>query len=341
VKQNLVTKRQNLLDDKGFVIQQGYSNKAVWIYNKEKIRCCPFSIKEWDRYIIFDYKNQSLVTTTYSKLGYLSYFAISYIDLKNKDSNYIETKKLYRANKHNLPLNNKDYSIGWANKKLRIAFSKRALKKRLLIGAPNLEIASIAQKGLIGDFSLFQDPLTESFNLATCFSKKKSSFSLSGKIMPLKVSGLLTLGSQEHTLDPKTTRALMYWQRGRWRYKDSIYWAASTGFVQDEELSFSFGEGLGNKEYATENYFTYNNKIYKLENVDFIKGDNWTIKDNQEKVSLSFSPIVEQTIYKNLLITKSDQNQLYGYFNGTIEVDSKTIEVKDFIGFIDTIYTRN
>ncbi|MFA5513440.1 MAG: DUF2804 domain-containing protein [Sphaerochaetaceae bacterium] len=338
--QNLVTKRQNLLDKSGFVTEQGYSPKPVWFYNKERHRCSALKIKEWDRYLIFDYKNEIVITANYSHLGYLSYFAITYINLKESSLSYIGTKRPSRFTKIDLPLHSDDYSIGWANKRLRIAFSKRDSKRRLLLGAPSLEISGHENRGLIADFTLTQDPQSETFNLVTGSSQKKSSYSLSEKVVPLQVSGLLTLGMDEIEIEPNTTRAFLYWQRGRWRTKTPLYWAGSTGFIEDKELSFSFGLGLGDTS-ATENCLIYDKKLHKLDTIEFIKGTKWVIKENKGRVDLTFEPKVSHTVYKNLRVSKSEQTQLFGHFNGTVKVENKTVTLKNFIGFIDTIYKRN
>ena len=47
-----VTKKQNLLDEKGNLNEPGYSKTEVFHYDRKQIKVAKFKIKEWDYYFV-------------------------------------------------------------------------------------------------------------------------------------------------------------------------------------------------------------------------------------------------------------------------------------------------
>ncbi|MFA6843979.1 MAG: DUF2804 family protein, partial [Bacilli bacterium] len=63
---------------------------------------------------------------------------------------------------------------------------------------------------------------------------------------------------------------------------------------------------------------------------------------------LAFKPIYNRHSSTNALIIKSNQNQVFGVFNGTIkaqymkndEVKEISVEIKDMTGFAERVYNK-
>ena len=112
------------------------------------------------------------------------------------------------------------------------------------------------------------------------------------------------------------------------------------GILSDRELE----EFLDHVEHCQtcfgelEVYFS----IYRtLNNVDE-KGnykylDPWQIKSKDNKIDLTFTPILDRFDNTNLLILKSIQHQVFGTFNGKICVDGIEVEIKDAISFAERV----
>ena len=91
----------------------------------------------------------------------------------------------------------------------------------------------------------------------------------------------------------------------------------------------------------------YDKKAYKLNDVEFIipkdeKGnykylEPWQIKSKDNKIDLTFTPILDRFDNTNLLILKSIQHQVFGTFNGKICVDGIEVEIKDAISFAERV----
>ena len=57
-------------------------------------------------------------------------------------------------------------------------------------------------------------------------------------------------------------------------------------------------------------------------------------------IDLVFHPIIDRYSNTNALIIQSNQHQVFGYFDGTIKVDDKTIELKHLLGFAEMVKNR-
>ena len=56
---------------------------------------------------------------------------------------------------------------------------------------------------------------------------------------------------------------------------------------------------------------------------------------------MDFTPILNRKSKTDVLIICSDQNQVFGYFNGYIILDDNTkIEVKNMLGFAERVFNK-
>jgi hypothetical protein len=103
------------------------------------------------------------------------------------------------------------------------------------------------------------------------------------------------------------------------------------------------GYGFTDRSPASENVLIYENKIHKLDEVQFhIEPNNymapWKFTSNDNRLNLDFQPIVDRNSALNLILLKSIQHQVFGLFNGTVVLDSgKTLELKNFLGFAEDV----
>jgi hypothetical protein len=56
---------------------------------------------------------------------------------------------------------------------------------------------------------------------------------------------------------------------------------------------------------------------------------------------MTFTPLINRSSLTDIKILISDQNQVFGKFNGFLVLnDGKKIEVKDFLGFIERVRNK-
>jgi hypothetical protein len=343
--QHEVTDRQDLLDVRGRIIEEGWARNAVWKYDRRMIKASALRIKEWDYYSVMSHEHRFSVCVTFSDLGFAALFAIAFVDMASGKVSQIDAIQPLSLGKIGLPASSGDHSVAWANRKLRIACSRKEERRRLLVAAPQLQLPD-GRIGIDADLTLVQPPNSESLNIATSWKEKRTAFYLNEKINCLAVSGTVRLGNDLITLGPHESFGVLDWGRGRWTYVNRWYWASASGMLDDVSFGFNLGYGFSDRSCASENAIIYDRRIHKLDEVVFTipptsYTDPWTITSNDNRFEMTFKPIVDRTSDINLLLVKSIQHQVFGYFTGTAVLDDGTkLEIKDFPGFTEDVFNR-
>ena len=141
------------------------------------------------------------------------------------------------------------------------------------------------------------------------------------------------------------------WGRGVWTYSNTWYWGSASGSVEGVPFGFNLGYGFGDTSAATENMLFYNGRAHKLDDVRFnIPGaqrgkerylEPWTFTSSDGRFEMDFKPVIDRFDDTNLLLIRSNQHQVFGYFTGKAVLDDgKVVEVKDFLGFAEKVANR-
>ncbi len=344
--QKEITERQNLLTKSGLLTSDGWSRKPYFNYNKENIKANKFQIKEWDYYAITNQDKGYTISVTLSDLGYSTLASIAYIDYNLKAYSQTDVVKLLPLKHIKLSKSSTDdFYISTNNPKLRVSFIKKNNKRRLLFCAPNLVLPDNSI-GLDVNVELLQSDQMESMNIATSWKKNRKAFYLNEKINCMSVSGIIKRGYDTENIDSSTTFATLDWGRGRWTYKNTWYWSSLSTLIDNKKIGFNLGYGFSDRTNASENVIFYEDKIHKLDKVNFVIPENflekpWIIKDNENKLDLIFFPIVDRIGKFDYKIIKSDQHQVFGKFSGKLVLDNKEIIIiKDQLGFAEKVYNK-
>jgi len=343
--QHEVTGKQPLLDRKGHILEEGWARRPLWKYERERIKSNALRIKEWDYYAIMSHEHNRCFCVTFSDLGFAGLFAIAYVDMATGKVVQTDAIMPLTLGKLGLPPHSGDHSVAWKNSTLRIAYSRREERRRLLFAAPDLLLPD-GRRGLDADITLVQPPDLESLNIATSWEKKRTAFYLNEKVNCMSASGTVRLGDDILELKPHEAYGVLDWGRGRWTYKNRWYWASASGRLEDRKFGLNLGYGFTDRTPASENAIIFDNRIHKLDEVVFsIPKDSylkdWTITDNDGRCSLTFSPTVDRQSHINLLLVKSIQHQVFGYFSGTVVLDDGTkLAIDRFPGFAEDVYNR-
>lgn len=138
---------------------------------------------------------------------------------------------------------------------------------------------------------------------------------------------------------------MLDWGRGVWPYKNIWYWSSASGMVGDKSFGFNLGYGFGDNP-ATENIVFVDGKGHKLDQVKFNFSrknylETWSITSNDNRCQLEFTPILDRNDVVNLLLFKSVQHQVFGYFTGYFILDTgEKITIENLLGFTEEVYNR-
>jgi hypothetical protein len=334
-----------LLDEKGNLVECGYSYSLVKEYSRKAIKANKLRIKEWDYYYIGN-KERGLALTIDDN-SYMNLVSATVFDFRYP--NYMERSVMgfMSLGKGNLPSSSAQGDTTFSSKKVSVKFLHEGNKRHIIV-----LWKGFGKKGeeLKADVYLEETTGGNSMVIATPFDKK-AHFYYNQKINNQKASGYAKLG-EEYLDFNKDSYAVLDWGRGVWTYKNTWYWS-SASFAQDgHTIGWNLGYGFGNTKAASENMLFVDDKAYKLDDVQFIIPTNkhgkdnfispWKMVSKNGDIDLVFTPVIVRHGGGNALIINSIQNQTFGHFSGRFVVDKgqKIIEIKDAPGFAEKVFNR-
>lgn len=334
----------NLLNEKGHLAQAGYSTELVRKYDRTQIKAGKMRIKEWDYYLV--YNSQFAVALTVADNGYMGMLSASVIDFENKKEKTSSIIELLTMGKYHMPQTSKKGDVVVKNNQGKFSFIHEKEKRKLLVEYPKFD----GEKSLKVDLVLEDEP-AENMVIATPFKDKPKAFYYNQKIVGFTAYGRVQYGNQEIIFDKKNTQAILDWGRGVWTYKNTWYWSSMAGTMNGHKIGFNLGYGFGDTSNASENMVFYDGYATKLADIKFEipkdkKGRNdylqpWKVTSADGSLELSFAPIINRHSDINLLILRSNQNQVFGKFSGTIKLkDGQVVEIREMLGFAECVFNK-
>lgn len=333
-----------LLDDNGYVVEAGYSTSLVKTYDRAKIKANKYRIKEWDYYLV--YNDNYGVAFTIDDNSYMGLNSFSFLDFRNKKEITKSFMSFMTKGKTGLPASSKIGDVSVNNKKYKLEFLNDG-EKRVL----TCHIDKFAGKESMDcQIVLTQEP-KDSMVIVTPFKEKKTHFYYNQKIVGFVASGYIKIGDKRIDFEPDKTRGILDWGRGVWTYKNTWYWGAGAGVVDGKEIAFNVGYGFGDTSKASENMVFVDGKAHKLDKVMFNiprdrKGKDdylspWTFSSNDSRFEMNFTPLLNRHSNTDVGIIGSNQNQVFGFFNGKILLDDGNIlELKNFLAFAEKVINK-
>ena len=195
-----------LLDNKGNLIEAGYSFDLVREYSRKQIKGLKTRIKEWDYYFISD--GEYGVALTIDDNSYMGMASISVLDFKNKKEWTKSHIRWLTFGEIVFPSSSKDGDVFMESKKYSMFFGNKNGKRHLICQMKNL--------GKGKDFEcdiVMENTLDKSMVIATPF-KKKRHFYYNQKINLLKGRGHFSFGEIRHQFKNDLTLGVLDWGRG-------------------------------------------------------------------------------------------------------------------------------
>ena len=330
-----------LLDEKGNLSEAGYAFSLVKEYDRQKIKGLKSRIKEWDYYFIND--DEYGVALTIDDNSYMGLVSVSILDFENNREWTKSYMRWFTNGSTQFPSSTDDGDIFLENKKYSMFFQNRNGKRRLVCHMKNI----VKGKDFTCDIAL-EKTTDKTMVIATPFDKPKH-FYYNQKINLMAVGGYAKVGEKMYDFNTNSF-AVLDWGRGVWTYKNTWYWASLSAVSRGKRVGFNLGYGFGNTSEATENMVFIDDESHKLNNVRFDipidkKGRDdylkpWKFRSDDGSINLNFTPIVNRHAKMNLLFLSSNQNQVFGKFEGYIMVDEKRIYIDNLVGFAEKVSNK-
>lgn len=327
-----------LLDGRGRLIESGYHTSLIKTYEKKYVRNKRFRLKEWDYYYVGN--DDYGIALTVADNGYMWILSATLLDFKSKNE-YAKTKMGIPIRRFKMPQTSATGDIIIKKGNWDMAFKHEGKLRHLEVEIKNF-------KGNIPlQVDLYLEPMVEDSMVIVTPFEKQTKFYYNQKINLLRSSGVVQLG--EEIFDFNDCFGVLDWGRGSWTYHNIWYWSSMSGLSKGHYLGFNLGYGFGDNSKATENMLFYDKKTYKLNDVmfnipktqdtyDYL--EPWIINSKDKMIDLTFTPVYDRTSYSSALIIKSDQHQVFGYFNGTFTINKEIITIEDMFGFAERVENK-
>ncbi len=341
--QHKITDKKPLLDSKGHLTEAGYATSLVLEYDRNMIKASKSRIKEWDYYYIGNSHFGVALTIADN-----SYMGLDSISLLNFDEKWEITKspmQVFTYGKKALPSTSVSGDVKTSGKGYYIAFKNLGDKRILSFKMENFK----DNKTIEGSVTL-SCPQTESMVIVTPFAEDKKAFYYNQKINCMPASGKVSFDGKEYIFAEDESFGVLDWGRGVWTYENTWYWGSASGTVGGVPFGFNIGCGFGDTSAASENMLFFNGKAHKLSRIKFNipkkdgKDDfmsKWTFISDDMRFEMDFEPVLLRASKTDVKVICSDQNQVFGKFNGRVTLDDGTIlQIKDFFGFAEKVHNK-
>ena len=332
-----------LLDGRGNLSEPGYATALLKTYDRKTIKAPKLRIKEWDYYLITN--DRFGVALTIDDNGYMGLLSASVLDFENRTETTVSPMFWLPFGKTGFPASSSAGDVKKTLKNASGSFEHTDGGRRLRFHIDRFRDG----ESFDCDILLTDEP-KDSMVIATPFPKR-GRFYYNQKIIGMRASGYFSVGSARTELDPGCTFGLLDWGRGVWTYKNTWYWSAAQGEADGHTVGFNLGYGFGDTSAASENMLFVDGIAHKLGRVDFgipKKPDgaddllsSWHFTDDEGRVDMIFTPILDRASKTDVLVICSDQHQVFGRFSGVVRLDDgREIRLNRFLGFAEKVFNK-
>ncbi len=339
-----LTQRGPLHAADGRLVEAGYATSLIKTYDRSRIKAPRFRIKEWDYYLVAN--DSFCLALTVADNGYMGLDSISWIDLDAGTHSTQSRTTAFPMGKRGLPPTSENGRVGAQGKQYRMDFKVENGQRHLFghmydFGGPD--------QPLLFDIVLTQ-PSQDSIVMVTPFRGRPRAFYYNQKIPLMPAEGRVVISGQEHLFSPASSFGTLDWGRGVWTYRNTWYWSSASGIVGGHRFALNLSYGFGDTSNATENMLFVDGTGYKLEHVVFdipMKDGRedylspWHIRDDQGRVDLVFTPILDRAAKMDFILLGSDQHQVFGRFSGVVKpTPAMELHVDGLTGFAEKVYNK-
>lgn len=327
---NEITKKQQLLDKKGNLINPGYARHMLYDYNKKFAKRPPYSLKEWDFYQI--HFGHCVLQMTIGHVSYCADASATIIDLDTGMRQSVSNTKMFPSRKRKkMPLNPEENNVVTVYKpKFHMRFETTDKERRLSLSVTDKFGVQTEINVILTNCSTDKEKMV----IATPFAKPKRWY-LNYKENCFVANGHCNINGMKYEIS--NGFGVLDWGRGVWPLRNVWTWGNGGTVVNGKHFGFNIGWGFGDLSNATENMFFYDNKAYKLDQVEEIKtGDNYRYQDNEGKFVFDVAPLYDNFTKRDVAFVHTQCHQVFGLWKGYVVLNNgKKLEIPEFVAFCE------
>ncbi len=325
---------EQLLDNHGKLVARGYSRHMNFVYNNKSVRTP--RLKEWDFYQIH-FDGRYVLQLTLGHVSYAMQAGATLLDLATGDKHQLN--KVCAVNpffRRKMPTNPEvAHTLQYFSHNLHVQFETTDKFRRLAFTANDYYGVKAEVNIMLGNVSKSKEKMV----IATPFSNAKQWY-LNYKENCFVVNGYVRIGEVAYQIN--NGFGLLDWGRGVWPYRHKWTWGNGGTVVNGKYFGFNIGWGFGDTEEATENAFFYDNKLYKLGEVQEIKyDDEIRFVDEDRRFVFRVEPIFDNFTRTHVLWVNNSCHQIFGKWSGYVVLDDGTkLQIPPFVAFCEHAVNR-
>ncbi len=362
MEENRITQEGPLHKGDGSLANPGYATALLLHYNRFRIKAPKWRIKEWDYYLVND--NEYAVALTIGDLGYMGLISASLVDFAQQSYKTTSLLTPFPMGRFRLPEHSGRGISEFSNSRVQMRFEVKEGKRTLRAHFARFE----GDDSLAIDAILDQEP-RDSMVIATPWAEDPHAFYYNQKIVCMRAQGSFKKGLLVHGFRPNESFGLLDWGRGVWTHDNTWFWGVAHGWQDGmghavdgtHRFGLNLGYGFGDTSAASENMVFLDGVAHKLGRVDFgippkeegaskgrqaSVGDQydlmapWHVTDDEDKLDLVFTPILDRKDLTDAKLVVSDQHQVFGTFSGTVEIDGRPFRVGELNGSAEVVRNK-
>lgn len=342
----------------GTLASAGWATELLLNYERTRIKAPRWRIKEWDYYLVND--DSYAVALTLGDLGYVGLVSASVVDYARATYKTTSVIVPLPLGRFKLPHSSERGVSSFENGRAAFRFEVTPEVRRIHAQFANFD----GKDDLIIDATLDNAP-QDTMVIATPWAEDPHAFYYNQKKVAMPAQGSFKKGMLVHGFSPDNSFGLLDWGRGVWTRDNTWFWAVAQGWQErptagGEEVcrfGLNLGYGFGDTSAASENMVFVDGVAHKLGRVTFDilektggaqakKLDDrynllhpWRIADNEGRLDMVFTPLLDRVDYMDFAVIRTDQHQVFGQYDGTVVLDDgSTFTVEGLQGSAEVVH---
>lgn len=276
-------------------------------------------------------------SVTVSDIDLGSFCAVTFTDFQTKDE--LSLISIHRHGYTVMP-EEVERTIVWKDQQIDFAMHNDGGDIQVQCHCP-----SGGGRKIAAEFVIRKAPGHETLNLVAPWSDER--FQMNSKHNTLPIEGYVSVKGKRYVMNPEECHGVQDFGRGMWPYRSYWNWGVVTGRQGDDLIGVNMGAKWTTGTGANENGFCLNGRLYKImedlvweyDRANWMKP--WRVRAPYSKMlDLTLTPFLAKATNLNLGIMKTGGTCSFGRWNGAINCEGRTIEVKDLIGWAEEFSHR-
>lgn len=323
-----VLTNKTLLDNRGRLMAPGFSRHMIFALEKSSVHSA--KLREWDFYQIH-FDGRYVLQLVLGHASCAMQATATLIDLATGDTHSAgKFGTVHTSFRRAMPTNPEvANTVQYFAHNLLVQFETTDKFRRLAFTASDYSGIKAEIYLMLTNVSRAKEKMV----VSTSFDNPRF-WNLGYKESGFVVNGYVRMNDVAYRIN--NGFGLLDWGRGVWPASNRRVWGGGGTTVNDKSFAFNIGWGFGNTLGGTENAFFYDNKLFKLGEVQEIRlGDGYRYIDEDERFVFRVEPICSNVCQANIARAGVGR-QIFGRWSGYVVTDSgEKLQIPPFLGFCE------